>query len=249
MTAQGHTATIAAEPDRGRPRGELVLYQYEVSPFCDKVRRILAVKGLDYRIEEVRPSTSALDVRKVNRIGKLPVLRDGGQLIADSTDIAHHLEARYPDPPLIPADDAGRAQCHLLEDWADESLYFYEMTMRFVWKHNAKRVVPSTVRHDTRWFALLAPIVVPRLIGKRATTQGVGRKPPEMVLRELDRHVQTLDTLLGDREWLVGDRLSLADIAVAVQLSCIRGTDEGQRCIARSRRVSTWLDRTDAATR
>jgi glutathione S-transferase len=177
------------------------------------------------------------------------VIEDDGQLVADSTDIAHHLEARYPDPPLIPQDPRDRARCHLLEDWADESLYFYEMTMRFSWKHNAKRFVPLTVRYDARWFAAIAPVVVPRSLRARVKAQGIGRKPPEMVLRDLDRHVMMLDTLLDGREWLIGDTLTLADIAVAVQLGCIRETEEGRPRIATARRVAAWLDRTDAATR
>jgi glutathione S-transferase len=252
-------APTLASPADGSPRLEvqpakkdrtvIVVYQYHVSPFCDKVRRILTVKGLKYRVEEVAPSRSPLDVRRINRMGKLPVIADDGQLIADSTDIAHHIEARHPDPPLIPQDPHDRARCHLLEDWADESLYFYEMTMRFTWKHNAKRVVPVTVRHDARWFATIASVVVPRTLGARVRAQGIGRKPPEMVLRDLNRHVETLDALLDGREWLVGDTLTLADIAVAVQLSCIRDTDEGQPRIAGFPRVAAWLDRADDATR
>jgi glutathione S-transferase len=237
--------------DRNRrrlPDTVIVVYQYHVSPFCDKVRRILTVKGVEYRIEEVAPSRSMLDLRRINPIGRLPVIEDNGHLIADSTDIAHHLEARYPDPPLIPQGAHDRARCHLLEDWADESLYFYEMTLRFTWKHNAKRFVPLTFRHDARWFAVIAPVVVPRLLSARVNAQGIGRKPPEMVLRDLERHVETLDALLDGREWLVGDTLTLADIAVAVQLDCIRDTEEGRSRIEDSRRLVAWLDRTDALT-
>jgi glutathione S-transferase len=33
--------------------GMITLHQYEISPFCDKARRVLHAKGVDYRIEEV----------------------------------------------------------------------------------------------------------------------------------------------------------------------------------------------------
>lgn len=120
--------------------------------------------------------------------------------------------------------------------------------MRFTWKHNAKRTVPLTARHDARWFGMIAPVVIPRALGARVNAQGIGRKPPEMVLRDLDRHVETLDALLDGREWLSGDTLTLADITVAVQLRCIRETEEGQPRIAGAPRVAAGLDRTDAAT-
>ena len=80
----------------------IVLHQFEISPFCDKVRRILHVKRIPYEVREVPPSRALTDVRRVNRIGKLPAIEDEGRVIADSTDIAHHLEQRFPDPPLLP---------------------------------------------------------------------------------------------------------------------------------------------------
>ena len=40
----------------------IVLHQYEVSPFCDKVRRILYVKQVPYELAEVAPSRSLLAV-------------------------------------------------------------------------------------------------------------------------------------------------------------------------------------------
>ena len=109
----------------------IVLHQFEISPFCDKVRRILHVKRIPYEVREVPPSRALTDVRRVNRIGKLPAIEDDGRVIADSTDIAHHLEERFPDPPLLPKHPLERALVHVLEDWADESLYYYEMTLRF----------------------------------------------------------------------------------------------------------------------
>ena len=34
----------------------ITLYQFEISPFCDKIRRILNVKHVPYAIEEVPPT-------------------------------------------------------------------------------------------------------------------------------------------------------------------------------------------------
>jgi glutathione S-transferase len=226
----------------------LTLWQYEVSPFCDKIRRALHWKGAPYRIREV-PLVEALGVRKVNPAGKLPCLEDDGRFIADSTDIAHHLEAKYPEPPLLPKDPAQRALCHVLEDWADESLYFYEMRLRFTLPHNAKRFVPELTKHDAAWLRAAAPFVVPRMMRGVLAKQGLGRKPVDVLLRDVERHVGAIAGLLAGRGWLVGDALSLADLAVFAQLACIRGADEGARVVAASPAVAAWMDRVDAATR
>jgi len=225
-----------------------VLYQYAVSPFCEKVRRLLHAKGVPFRVEEVSLARSVRLVPKLSPIRRLPVLDLDGRRLWDSTEIAYALEELYPEPPLIPADPAERARCHVLEDWADESLYFYEMTMRFLWPANVGRWVAATVHADPRWSRSLAPVLVPRALRKRAVPQGVGRKPRELVLRELDRHLDALAAMLAGGEWLVGERLSLADIAVASQLTAIAGAKEGEEALGRRPEVRAWVARVDRTT-
>lgn len=228
---------------------DVTLHQFEISPFCHKVRRILHLKGVPYDIREVSALRSAVDVRRINRMGRLPVLEVDGTLVADSSEIARFLDERYPDPPLWPADPRGRAQCHLLEDWADESLYFYEMTMRLQWPSNSARWARELLRADGRLGMAIAPALVPRLVAQRTKAQGVGRKPHELVLRELERHFDALDTLLGDGDWLVSGALTIADIAVAAQVTAIAGAHEGRAALDGHPVIGAWLQRTDAATR
>jgi glutathione S-transferase len=226
----------------------IVLHQFEISPFCDKVRRILHWKRIPYEIREV-PPTRSFGVRRLNRIGKLPTLEDEGRVVADSTDIAHYLEARFPDPPLLPKHPLERGLVHVLEDWADESLYFLEMTLRFGLPHNRRRFLPQLVKYEPPWFQRVAPAVMPAIFQARVRSQGTGRKPVSMLVADLERHVEALDGLVGGGDWLVGNALSLADVAVFAQMSCIRPTDEGQAVFARFPRVGAWMDRVDAATR
>jgi len=226
----------------------IVLHQFEISPFCDKVRRILHVKRVPYEVREVPPSRSFTEVRRVNRIGKLPTIEDDGRRIADSTDIAYHLEDRFPEPPLLPKHPLERARVHVLEDWADESLYFYEMTLRFTLPHNLRRWLPDLTRYDPPWFKKVAPYAAPLIFGRTTKAQGTGRKPREMLVRDLARHVTAIDGLVGDGAWLVGNALSLADIAVFAQLFCIRGTEEGGAAVAAAPRVAAWMERVDHAT-
>jgi len=49
----------------------------------------------------------------------VPVLLDGDETVADSTAIIEHLERRFPDPPLYPADEARRAEVGIFVDWFD----------------------------------------------------------------------------------------------------------------------------------
>jgi glutathione S-transferase len=226
----------------------ITLYQFEVSPFCDKVRRFLNVKRVPYRIEEVPPSKALSVVRKLNPAGKLPCLTDDGRFVADSTDIAYYLEERHPEPRLIPDEPRARALCHVLEDWADESLYFYELRLRFTLPHNARRFIPMLVKYESALVRRVAPLAIPALMRRTAAGQGVGRKPLEVLLRDVERHVDAVAGLLGDGPWLLGERLTLADLSVFAQLSCIAATDEGTGLVAARPSVRAWLERVERET-
>jgi glutathione S-transferase len=226
----------------------ITLYQFEISPYCDKVRRILHWKRQPYRIEEIPLSQVFPRLRKLNPAGKLPCLEHDGRRIPDSTDIAYYLEEMFPEPPLVPKDPQLRGLCHLLEDWADESLYFYEMRLRFTLPHNSRRWIPELTKHDPNWIKGVAPYFVPRMMRGVLSRQGVGRKPLESVLADIERHVAAVKDWLGGREWLVGDALSLADLSVFAQFACIRGAEEGARILARCAPVTEWMDRVDQAT-
>ncbi|HVP27606.1 MAG TPA: glutathione S-transferase family protein [Myxococcota bacterium] len=224
------------------------LHQFEISPFCDKVRRALHWKRLPYEVVEVPLSKAFTSVRRVNPVGKLPTLEHDGRFVADSTDILEYLEESFPEPPLFPKDRALRAQCHVLEDWADESLYFYEMRLRFTLPHNARRFVPELTKYDPGWMKTAAGFLVPQMMRSVLSRQGLGRKPPAMVVRDVERHVGAIEGWLGGRDWLLGDALSAADLAVFAQMHCIRGADEGARIVGASKPVTAWMGRVESAT-
>jgi glutathione S-transferase len=226
----------------------ILLYQFEASPFCDKIRRILHTKHVPYTVHNVPLSQTATKLRRINPIGKVPCIDDGGRILADSTDIAYHLEERFPLPSLIPASPRERALCHMLEDWADESLYFYEVRMRLTFSSNAPRTIELLTRDEPGIVRTLAPIVIPAMMKNITRQQGIGRKPEEWVVRDLERHADALLGWLDGREWLVGEALSLADIAVFAQMFCIRSTVEGGRVVSARPGLASWMDRVDTAT-
>ncbi len=103
-------------------------------------------------------------------------------------------------------------------------------------------------KHDTLPVRAAARYAVPRAVRSMTFAQGVGRKAPDVIRADLERHAGAVSDLLGERQWLVGDALTLADIAVFVQMFCIRGTVEGWPIIHAWPAVAAWMDRVDAAT-
>ena len=88
-------------------------------PFSTNVERValaLGHKGLDVEWIDVDPADRT-PVREVSGQDLVPVLEEDGRILHDSTAILEYLEARYPDPPLYPPDEARRAEATLLIDW------------------------------------------------------------------------------------------------------------------------------------
>jgi glutathione S-transferase len=240
--------TTDIAPAHGYGDRVFVLHQFEISPFCDKVRRILHYKRKPYETREVPPTETLVRLRRLNPIGKVPVLEHGDHIVSDSSEIARYLDEAFPEPPIYPADPRDRALCHLIEDWADESLYFFELWFRFalsenaqVWSRRVSRSEPPLIRGATQR-------AMPALMKNVLRAQGLGRKSDEQVLGDFERHIVALETWLGAREFLFEEMLSVADIAAYSQLACAGETNEGATVLARHPILLAWMERVNATT-
>jgi glutathione S-transferase len=100
------------------------LYDFPQSPYCQKVRLVLAEKDLSYEkvfIDLTKNEQKTADFLRLNPYGKVPVLIDDDEVIYDSTMINEYLEDEYPHPPLMPEESGARARVRMLEDFADNS--------------------------------------------------------------------------------------------------------------------------------
>jgi glutathione S-transferase len=79
----------------------------------------LAHKGLEVESVLIDYSDRGL-VERVSGQGLVPVIDDGGEVVADSTRILRHLEERHPDPPLFPRHPARRAELDVFLEWFNE---------------------------------------------------------------------------------------------------------------------------------
>ncbi|KAL5995693.1 hypothetical protein ACLOJK_041809 [Asimina triloba] len=102
------TAAIAKEPPSPDhlPR-DVVLYQYEACPFCNKVKAFLDYHGIPYKVVEVNP-LSKKEI-KWSDYKKVPILTVDGEPLVDSSDIINKLSHRiHPEKPLLNDDEEGK---------------------------------------------------------------------------------------------------------------------------------------------
>ena len=90
-----------------------------------KTKVVLEEKGLEYRVECVRPGNVWKKVPEVlakHPLGKVPWIDDGDSTIYDSTVIDEYLNDAYPEPALLPDNPIDRARARALENYGDEGV-------------------------------------------------------------------------------------------------------------------------------
>ncbi|PTV46898.1 glutathione S-transferase family protein [Acinetobacter pittii] len=196
----------------------IILHQWEISPFCQKISRALIFKGISFDTVNYNGILGA-KVPLLSKVGKVPVIDHNGQRIQDSTRIARYLDEAFPDTPrLYPEDPNQKALAELWEDWADESLYFYEIYLRV----NDSEALKEAIRISSIGRpAYEKPLVKGFILAELKTQlffQGLGRIKAENVEEEFIRHLDRIEQVLSKSEWLIGDSQTIADIAVVAQL-------------------------------
>lgn len=96
------------------------LYDFATSPNCQRVKIVLAEKKLAYEtvpIDLRKGEQKKAEYLKLNPYGKVPVIIDGNTVLYESCVINEYLEEKYPEPPLLPKEPAGKAKVRILIDY------------------------------------------------------------------------------------------------------------------------------------
>jgi glutathione S-transferase len=176
---------------------ERTLHHFPLDPFSRQARLALGEKRLPFREVIERYWERPESLNALNPSGLTPVLvetRGVAQLaLCESRVLLEYLEEQYPEPPLLGTEAADRAEARRLVQWFDRK-FDYE--------------VNGLILHEK---------MEKRLLGLGSPDPGALRQGREA----LRFHLGYMDELLQGRDWLAGDRLSLADIAAAAHLSVI----------------------------
>jgi glutathione S-transferase len=87
----------------------LTLYDAARCPYCARTRIALAEKGIEFEALEIDLNDRPHWIYEKNATGRVPVIEEDAWILPESSVIMEYLEERYPEPPLLPADPAGRA--------------------------------------------------------------------------------------------------------------------------------------------
>ncbi|XP_031276454.1 probable glutathione S-transferase [Pistacia vera] len=106
-------------------KGEVVVLDFWVSPFCMRVKIALGEKGVEYegREEDLFGGKSELLLKSNPIYQKVPVLLHNGKPLCESTTIVSYIDEVWPSPPLLPPCAYGRAQARFWADFIDKKAF------------------------------------------------------------------------------------------------------------------------------
>lgn len=193
----------------------MIIYGSSLSPYVRKVVAFAGEKGIDFELQPTGFPNHSQGYLEASPLRKMPALRDGDYTLADSSAIVHYIESKHPQPALIPADAKLRGKTIFFEEFADTVL----------------------VACGVKIFFNL--IVAPRFLGRPGNVD----EAQQAELNDLPPILDFLEkTVPGDDSYLVGDQLTLADIAVAGPFANFRHT-KTKVCPEKYPRTVAFVDR------
>ncbi|RFU25639.1 hypothetical protein B7463_g10699, partial [Scytalidium lignicola] len=208
---------------------DIILHNFQASPFGAKIRLILGLKHLPWKWAETelilpKPNLTAL----TGGYRKSPVLQIGADIYCDSRLIAQELEARYPTPTLFPGGNRGLILA--LSCWSDRDLHIASSGL--VIGVNKKQF-PGDLMNDRR-----------KYFDGFLDFDGLDHDIPHLtsVLRP---HVDFVEQQLSDgRPFLLGQEISLADFHAYVEIWTARTfVPFVEKVFAPFKHVSEWEKR------
>lgn len=172
----------------------MIIYGSVVSPFVRKLLGYLGEKGLEFDLKGVGVGDPDPAFRAASPLGKMPAMADGDFTLADSSAIIHYLEAKHPKPALIPIDPQDRGRVIWWDEFGDTVFAACSGKMFF------------------------NRIVAPKFMGRAGDLAAAATAEQE----ELPKLLAYLESAIPASGFLVGDRFTLADLAVASPLMNLR---------------------------
>ena len=165
----------------------MIVYGSSLSPFVRKLLVVADEKGLVMEVEPTAPNSNDPAFREASPFGKIPGFRDGDFAISDSTAIIAYLEAKHPAPPLIPVAPESRARTVWYEEFAD------------------------TIVVACMGKVFFNRVVAPKFMGRPGDMAAAEKAEKD----ELPPLIDYLEKVVPASGYLVDDRLTVADLAVA----------------------------------
>ena len=197
----------------------LTLYGLKVSYFTGKMEAYLRAKRIPFAFQSITAKQFMKTFPQKLGALQMPVVElPDGRLMTDTTPMIDWLEAAHPDRPILPEDASLAFFARLIEDYADEYLWRPAMHYRWSYWESAELLRRQIVDELAR------DVPMPGFLKRWRTYRrqrdffvrrdGVTAQTWGHVEQAYLRLLEILDPILARRDYLLGGRVTLADIGL-----------------------------------
>ena len=211
---------------------DLILHHYDTSPFSEKFRLVLGLKGLGWasvKVPRIMPKPDVVALTGGYR--RTPFMQIGADIYCDTALMCRVVDALHPNPPLFPVE--ATPMQHVLAQWADSDLFW--------------TAVPFTMQ--PAGIAVMfegAPPEAVKAFGadRAAMTQGMRRPTTADARAQLLTYLGWLEGMLADgRAYLLGAKPCVADFSVVQSLWFMRRVPAVAATLEPFQRLQAWSQR------
>jgi len=210
----------------------IILHQYDISPFSEKVRVVLGIKGLEwYACDEpvIMPKPELVALTGGYR--KIPVMQIGADIYCDSQIIIRELERRFPTPSVFVGGDRGLG--FGIGMWTDR--VFFQATVAIVFGGGAALADEAFIKDREK------------LSGRPFDIDAMKAAAPLMAEQFRAQLGWMEDQLADGRAFLMGDRPGVADAHGYYNLAFTRWiSTDGAKLIDTFPKIVAWEARVKA---
>jgi glutathione S-transferase len=224
------------------------LYHHGSSVCAGKVRLVLAEKSVVWNgiyVDILRGDQFDPAYMKLNPKAVVPTLVHDGRVIVESSVICEYLDEVFPVPPLKPAAPERRAAMRLWTKAVDEHLHpaCAELTFASCHRYIIARLPPEKLNEFLESTPPISVTADWHARKKEIVRQGMAAPRVDRTFRLYDSYLQKMDDTLGKQAWLAGDKLSLADIAMAPYVNRLAMLGMSEMWVGSRPQLTEWFER------
>ncbi len=198
----------------------ILFYQFPISHYCEKVRWALAHKKIQHKTINLLPGFHIKTILKIAKNSSVPLIKDGELVIQDSAQIISYFDDKFHDNQLTPSDDELKKQAMQWEKYVDTELGDHVRRVCYHILLDHPDIVIPFFTHNGPWYgALLLKIGFKKLQYKMRHYMKINQDSAAHSQQQMALAIDKIDQHLQQRDYLVGEQFSRADLAAASLLA------------------------------
>ncbi len=194
---------------------EVTVYGFQVSTFVNVIRLVLNEKGVSFRFHDLALNMGSERHLALHPFGRVPVLEHDDFALYETSAIGLYIDEAFEGPPLQPTDVRQRAR---VRQWMSALCSYYYPYIAFHLGHERIIYPALGIESDEKVVSAALPRIATAL---------------HAMERELDQH----------GGYLVGDRVTLADLFLLPTMTTLSLTDEGAEMLASKPHIRAWREK------